>query len=114
MVSTSSLFSQLLSLIDRAQFQRLVIRHKAEKHTKGYSCWDQFVAMLFCQFAQAKSIREICGGLACCVGKMKHLGIKGAPKKSTLSYANTHRPWEMYQDLFYQLVGIIDTVYGSR
>jgi len=104
MVSTSSLFSQLLSLIDRVEFQRLVIRHKAEKHTKGFSCWDQFVAMLFCQFAQAKSIREICGGLACCVGKMKHLGIKGAPKKSTLSYANTHRTWEMYQDLFYQLL----------
>jgi len=104
MVSSSSLFSQLLSLIDRVQFQQLVIKHKAEKHAKGYNSWDQFVAMLFCQLAQAKSIREICGGLACCVGKMKHLGIKGAPKKSTLSYANAHRPWEMYEDLFYQVL----------
>jgi hypothetical protein len=60
--------------------------------------------MLFCQLAQAKSIREICGGLACCVGKMKHLGIKDAPKKSTLSYANAHRPWEMYEDLFYLML----------
>ena len=44
MVSSSSLFSQLLSLIDRVQFQQLVIKHKAEKHAKGYNSWDQFVA----------------------------------------------------------------------
>ncbi|MFP4453029.1 MAG: DUF4372 domain-containing protein [Desulfosalsimonas sp.] len=50
--------------------------------------------MLFCQPAQAKSLREICGGLACCMGKMKHLGMKKASNKSTLSYANSHRPWE--------------------
>ena len=57
--------------------------------------------MLFCQLAQAKSLREICGGLSCCMGKLRHLVIKNAPKKSTLSYANAHRPWEMFQDLFY-------------
>jgi len=57
--------------------------------------------MLFCQLAQAKSLREICGGLACCIGKLRHLGLKDAPKKSTLSYANARRPWEMFRDLFY-------------
>jgi len=104
MVRYSSIFSQLLSLVNRVEFHRIVNNHNAEKHSKGYSCWEQFVAMLFCQLAQAKSIREICGGLACCVGKMKHLGIKDAPKKSTLSYANAHRPWEMYEDLFYLML----------
>jgi len=58
--------------------------------------------MLFCQLAQAKSLREICGGIACCMGKMKHLGMKAAPNKSTLSYANAHRSWELFRDLFYQ------------
>jgi len=60
--------------------------------------------MLFCQLAQAKSIREICGGLACCVGKLKHLGLRESPRRSTLSYANARRPWEMYRELFYQLL----------
>lgn len=60
--------------------------------------------MLFCRLAQAKSIREICDGLACCVGKLKHPGLQESPKKSTLSYANAHRPWEMYRDLFYLLL----------
>ena len=104
MVRVSSIFSQLLSLIDRNDYLKLVKEHQADKHSKGFSCWEQFVAMLFCQLAQAKSIREICGGLACCLGKMHHLGFRNAPNKSTLAYANAHRPWEMYQDLFYQVL----------
>jgi hypothetical protein len=102
MVKHASLFSQLIAVFNRNTFYRLVMEHKAERHAKGFSSWDQFVAMLFCQLAQAKSLREICGGLACCVGKLRHLGLSSAPKKSTLSYANAHRPWELFRDLFYQ------------
>ena len=101
MVRCASLFSQLLSLFSRQEFYRLVVKHRAERYCKGYNSWDHFTAMLFCQLAQAKSLREICGGLACCIGKLRHLGLKDAPKKSTLSYANAHRPWEMFRDLFY-------------
>ena len=102
MVRHASLFSQLIALFDRQKFYELVYRHGSERYAKGFHSWDHFVAMLFCQLAQAKSLREICGGLACCLGKLRHLGIKAAPKKSTLSYANAHRPWQMYRDLFYQ------------
>ncbi len=104
MIRSASIFSQLLRMFNRNDFFRAVRHHQAEKHSKGFSCWDQLVAMLFCQFAQAHSLREICGGLACCVGKLKHLGVSKAPNKSTLSYANEHRPWELYQTVFYQLL----------
>jgi hypothetical protein len=57
--------------------------------------------MLFCQLAHADSLREICNGLACCLGKLVHLGVGKAPNKSTLSYANEHRTAELYEDLFY-------------
>lgn len=106
MVRCASLFSQLIALFNRNQFYQLVIKHKAERYSKGFNSWDHFVAMLFCQLAQAKSLREISGGLACCMGKLRHLGMKDAPKKSTLSYANAHRPWEMYRDLFYNTLEI--------
>ena len=102
MVKHASLFSQLIALFNRNDFSHLVMQHNAERHAKGFTSWDQFVAMLFCQLAQAKSLREICGGLACCIGKLRHLGMKESPKKSTLSYANAHRPWELFRDLFYQ------------
>jgi len=105
MAQTASLFSQILALFNRGDFNDIVRKHHAQRHAKGFTCWDQFVAMLFCQTAQAKSLREICGGLKCCMGKLKHLGMDDAPKRSTLSYANEHRPWQVYQDLFYQLLG---------
>jgi hypothetical protein len=78
---------------------------RADRGAKGFDCWDQFVAMLFCQLGQAHSLREICGGLASCFGKAKHLGIQKAPKRSTLAYANEHRPWQLYEKLFYQILG---------
>src|SRR5258708_30619478 len=72
--------------------------------TRGFTCWGQFAAMLFCQLGQAKSLREICNGLMAIEGKLKHLGIDKAPNKSTLAYANEHRPWELYQTVFEQLL----------
>jgi hypothetical protein len=100
----ASLFSQILSLISRHEFAGHVNDLKADRHSKGFSCWDQFVAMLFCQLAQAKSLREICQGLRCCLGKLQHLGLREAPKRSTLSYANAHRSFKVYQQTFYDLL----------
>jgi hypothetical protein len=79
----------------------LVTITQAERHAKGFSCWSQFVSMLFCQLGRAHSLREISGGLRSCEGKLKHLGIP-APSHSTLAYANEHRPWELYQQVFLQ------------
>lgn len=100
-----SMFSQLLPLIDRAEFDRLVRLTGAQKGAKGFTCWEQFVSMLFCQFARAHSLREICGGLASCAGKISHLGMKQAPNKSSLAYANAHRKAELYEKVFYSLLG---------
>jgi len=63
----------------------------------------QLTAMLFCQMAQADSLREICNGLACCLGKLVHLGITRKPTKSNLSYANAHRPAAIFEDLFWAM-----------
>jgi hypothetical protein len=101
MVRTASLFSQLLEQFPRTEFSRLVKKHSAERHAKGFTCWTQFVAMLFCQVARADSLREICNGLACCLGKLTHLGVSNAPKKSTLAYANEHRSDALFEDLFW-------------
>ena len=100
MIRVASLFAQVLSLISRREFAKAVRHRQAEKGAKGFSCWDQFVAMLFCQFGGANSLREICGGLATALGKLKHLGVAQAPARSTLSYANSHRPWELFEDVF--------------
>ena len=110
MVGHSSLFSQLLSVVNRHQFERRVREKGAEKGAKGFSCWSQFVAMMFCQLAQAKSLREISDGLACCEGKLKHLGLEEGPKRSTLSYANARRPWQLFESLFYDQLALAQSL----
>ena len=82
----SSIFGQILHLFPRREFFEAVEATRADRDAKGFSCWDQFVAMMFCQLGQAHSLREICGGLASCFGKARHLGIQTAPKRSTLAY----------------------------
>ena len=48
---------------------------------------------------RAHSLREIEGGLKSCEGKLNHLGIE-APARSSLAYANAHRPWQLYEKVF--------------
>jgi len=96
-----SIFSQILQWFPRLEFDAGVREHKAERHARGFTCWQQFVAMLFCQLGHAQSLREICGGLAATEGKLRHLGMLDCPKATTLSYANAHRPWQLYQSVFY-------------
>jgi hypothetical protein len=100
----SSIFGQILHLFSKREFFETVHATQAERGVEGFGCWDQFLAMLFCQLGQAHSVREICGGLASCFVKARHLGLKKAPKRSTLSYANEHRPWQLYEQVFYQFL----------
>jgi hypothetical protein len=97
------MFSQLLQLFPRWEFQKLVKETRSERHARGFSSWTQFVSMLFCQLGRAHSLREISGGLRSCEGKLIHLGIN-APSHSTLAYANKHRPWVLYQLIFQELL----------
>jgi hypothetical protein len=105
-IASCSMFSQILKLIPRTDFERIVKQTGAEYRSKGMSSWSQFVGMLFCQLGRAHSLREIEGGLKSCEGKLAHLGIE-VPARSSLSYANAHRPWEMFEKVFYGLFEVV-------
>jgi Transposase DDE domain/Domain of unknown function (DUF4372) len=98
-----SIMNQLLQIFPRNEFQQAVKQTKSERHARGFGSWDHFVAMLFCQLADGQSLREITGGLASCEGRLEQLGVT-VPKRSTLAYANKHRPWELFRDVFYRTV----------
>ena len=104
MSTVSSIFSQILKLIPRAGFDAAVRKHNAERNAKGFTCWGQLVAMLFCQLGSVNSLRDISNGLAASEGKLRHLGLPEAPRRSTLAYANAHRPWQLFEDVFHQLL----------
>src|SRR5262245_52704238 len=99
-----SMMNQLLQFFRWSEFEQNVKTMKAERHARGVGSWDQFVAMLFCQLADAQSLREITGGLASCEGRLEHWGMVNPPSKSTLAYANQHRPWQLFEKVFYRLL----------
>jgi hypothetical protein len=109
-----SVMNQLLQLFPRDEFQVEVNKTRAEWHARGFASWDQFVAMLFCQLADAQSLREIEGGLASCGGRLEQWGIIKPPDHSTLAYANGHRPWQLYENVFYRTLERCRTELGHK
>ena len=100
-----SLFSQMLSLIPRDKFDRLVSKHSSDKHQKGINSWTHLVAMLFCHIGGASSVRDISNGLTSTTGNLSHLGVDRVPCKSSLSYINKSRTPELFKAVYTMLFG---------
>jgi hypothetical protein len=107
-----SIMNQLLQFFPRSEFEQEVKGTKAERHARGFASWDHFVAMLFCHLADGQSLREITGGLASCQGRLEQWGVIKPPKRSTLAYANQHRPWQLFENVFYRLCDRFRTELG--
>lgn len=99
-----TLFSQILNHLGRNLFSKSVEQYETDKHNKGINSWTHLVAMLFCHLSKSQSIREITNGLMSITGNLNHLGIQGkTPKKSSLSYINANRDWQMFRDYYFKL-----------
>jgi hypothetical protein len=106
-MSKLTLFSQIISQLDRQKFNSIVKELQTDKHNKGYNSWTHFVSMLFCQFAKSQSVRDISYGLRSATGNLNHLGIDHAPSKSTISYQNERRDFELFRKYYYHLLNQI-------
>lgn len=99
-----TLFSQIISKLDRSKFNKLVQEKQTDKHCKGYNSWNHLVSMLFCQFAKSQSVRDISNGLRSATGNLNHLGVNKAPSKSSISYQNKNRDCNLFKDYYFQLL----------
>ena len=99
-----SLFSQVLKLIDRGIVKDIVKTHESDKHSKGINSWTHIVSMLFMHLANANSNRDISNGLRSATGNLSHLGVARAPSKSSMSYINANRNYEVFKDLYFALL----------
>ena len=100
-----TLFSQIISKLDRGIFNKLVDQRKTDKHQKGFTSWTHLVSMLFCQFAKSQTVRDISNGLRSATGNLNHMGVEKAFSKSTISYQNKRRDWELFREYYYSLLG---------
>lgn len=103
-MSNITLFSQLLQLLPRESFRSHVNLHQTDKYNKGINSWSHLVSMLFCQFGHLNSVRDIPRGLCSIAGNASHLGITKVPSKSSISYINQHRNWELFRDYYYSVL----------
>lgn len=99
-----TLFSQIISKLNRSNFTRIVKKHQSDKHHKGYNSWTHLISMLFCQFARSQSVRDSSNGLRSATGNLNHLGVQRAPPKSSISYQNKHRTWKIFKDYYFELL----------
>jgi len=100
----NTILHQLLTLIPRHHFDRLVEDLDGDRYVKTFSTWNQLTTLLYAQASGKDSLREIVNGLAAHGSRSYHLGLAGAVTRSTLADANANRDWRIYEGLFYKLL----------
>ena len=98
-----TLFAQTIAQLPRQEIRKIIREAGTDKHSKGYDTWSQLISMVFCQFSNCDSVRDISNGLKSATGNLNHLGISRAPSKSTVAYQNAHRDCSVFRDIFYRL-----------
>lgn len=105
---------QLLDLISRHEFNRCVSRYDGDRRVRAFSCWDQFLVMLFAQLTYRDSLRdtEVC--LRAWPKQLYHLGLRGSVARSTIADANENRSWRIWSDLAMSLIGRARKLYAGE
>ena len=98
-----TLFAQVIAELPKEIVRKIIRRAGTDKHCKGYDTWSQLISLVFCQFSQCDSVRDISNGLKSATGNLNHLGISRAPSKSTVAYQNANRNSTVFRDIFYML-----------
>ena len=94
-------------------FQKCVARYRGDSHGRGFSCWDQYLAMAFAQLTYRESLRDIEACLRSMSGKLYHVGFRGQVSRSTLADANESHDWRIYADFAQVLIGIARPLYAQ-
>ena len=106
-------FSQLLGFVSIKKFRRCVKRYNGDHRVKNFTCWDQFLCMIFAQLTHRESLRDIEVCLRTKSKKLYHLGIRGKISRSTLARANDRRDWRIYQDFAMLLIRQARELYSN-
>ena len=109
-----TVFSQLISFLPDREFRRCVERYQGDLRLRGFTCWDQYLAMAFAQLTYRESLRDIEACLGSLQGKLYHLGFRGKVARSTLADANESRDWRIFADFAQRLIATARGLYASE
>ncbi len=106
-----TVFAQLMEYLPRYEFQKCVSRYQGDARHRGFSCWDQYLAMGFAQLTYRESLRDIEACLRSISGKLYHMGFRGLVARSNLADANEAHAWHIFADFAQVLIGIARPLY---
>ena len=99
----NSVFHSLTKHVPWPRFQGIVEKYGADQLVRKLTTKHQFIALLYGQLSGATSLREVVTGMASHETRLYHVGA--APvKRSTMSDANSKRPWQVFSELFAQML----------
>lgn len=104
----NTVFHRILRFIPRHRFDAVVSRYRGDHRVRHLNCWSQFIAMLYAQLAGCHSLRHLESTFNSHGNHHYHLGVKGI-RRSTLADANQKRPLAIYKELFFFLLGQLNT-----
>src|SRR5450830_474164 len=107
-----TVFSQLIAFLPDREFRRCVARYEGDLRRRGFSCWDQYLAMAFAQLTYRESLRDIEACLRSVQGKLYHLGFRDKVARSTLADANESHDWRIFADFAQVLIAIARPLYA--
>ena len=109
-----TIFSQLLAHAPVKEFQKCVARYRGDANPRGFSCWDQYLAMAFAQLTYMESLRDIEACLRSMGSKLFHIGFRGKVARATLADANERHNWRIYADFAQVLIAIARPMYAEN
>lgn len=108
-----TVFAQLMDHLPSYEFDKCVDRYRGDAHFRGFSCWDQFLAMGFAQLTYRESLRDIEACLQSVGGKLYHMGFRGRVARSNLADANETHDWRIFADFAQVLIAIARPLYAQ-
>ena len=106
-------FSQILELVNKYEFEKIVKKYKGNHRVRDLDCWNQFTQLFFGQLTNLNSVRDICLCLKAHNNKLYHLGIKNYVDHTTLSRANEKRDWQIYSEFGYYMIELVRPFYAN-
>ena len=103
MAHCNTIFSQILKLVPRHEFETLANQHHSGRSFRTASRWSQFVTMAMAQLAGRNSLRDIVENMTAQVHRLYHLG-SAKLSRSNLSRINEDKPYALYEALFGKLL----------
>jgi hypothetical protein len=109
-----TIFAQLAEHLPHKEFQKCVARYRGDANPRGFTCWDQYLAMVFAQLTYRESLRDIEACLGAMRAKLYHMGFRGRVRRSTLADANDAHDWRIYADFAQVLIATARPLYAAE